>query len=91
MSSVPKLFPSSLNWTPTTPTLSVAVDVTVIVPVNVAPLEGDIIETFGGVVSAFETVMLIDADVFVFPAASLANAVKVCSPLEVIFVSHEIE
>ena len=91
MSSVPKLFPSSLNWTPVTATLSDAVAETVIVLETVAAVDGEVIETFGGVVSAFETVMLIDAEVLTFPAASLATAVKVCSPLEVIFVSHEIE
>src|SRR5213594_2095020 len=49
--SAPRLAPSSLNWTPTTPTLSVALAETVSVPDTVAPLAGAVIETVGGVVS----------------------------------------
>src|SRR6059036_2072118 len=49
--SAPRLAPSSLNWTPTTPTLSVALAETVTVPVTVAPLDGAVRETVGGVVS----------------------------------------
>ena len=51
MSSAPRLLPSSLNWTPTTPTLSVAVAVTGIVPDTVSPVCGEVIETEGGVES----------------------------------------
>jgi hypothetical protein len=40
VSSLPRKLPSSWNWTPATPTLSVAVAETVIVPVTVAPLAG---------------------------------------------------
>src|SRR5213594_2249901 len=53
--SAPRLAPSSLNWTPTTPTLSVALAETVSVPDTVAPPAGAVIETAGGVVS-FTTV-----------------------------------
>src|SRR2546422_10345793 len=49
--SAPRLAPSSLNWTPTTPTLSVAVAETVIVPAMVAPADGAVSATVGGVVS----------------------------------------
>ena len=52
VSSVPKFTPSSLNCTPTTPTLSVAVaDTVTAVPDTVAPLAGAEIETAGAVVS----------------------------------------
>ncbi len=49
--SAPRSPPSSLNWTPATPTSSVAVAVTVTVPETVAPVEGDVIDTTGGVES----------------------------------------
>ena len=51
MSSAPRLFPSSLNWTPTTPTLSEALADTVTPPETVAPAAGALMETVGGVVS----------------------------------------
>src|SRR5207253_3058431 len=51
VSSAPRLAPSSLNCTPTTPMLSVAVAVTVTPPETVEPLEGAVIDTVGGVVS----------------------------------------
>src|SRR5438034_338395 len=51
-SSAPRLTPSNLNWTPRTPTLSVAVAVTVTaLPDTVAPVAGVVIATVGGVVS----------------------------------------
>src|SRR5206468_8416310 len=50
-SSAPRLAPSSLNWTPATPTLSDAVAETVtVLPDTVAPFAGAEIETVGGVV-----------------------------------------
>ncbi len=52
MSSAPTFTPSSLNWTPATPTLSLADAETVTVPLSVAPAAGDVIETDGGIVSA---------------------------------------
>src|SRR5712691_8538845 len=44
VSSAPRFAPSSLNWTPTTPTLSVALAETVIVPATVAPAIGAVSE-----------------------------------------------
>src|SRR3989442_14375882 len=51
MSSAPRLTPSSLNWTPTTPMLSVAFAATVRVPETVAPAVGVMMEAAGGVMS----------------------------------------
>jgi hypothetical protein len=48
----PRLTPSSLNWTPATPILSVALADTVTVPLTVAPARGTVIAIVGGVVSA---------------------------------------
>src|SRR5437773_42809 len=48
VASAPRLAPSSLNWTPTTPTLSVALAETVIVPATEAPAVGAASETVGG-------------------------------------------
>jgi hypothetical protein len=46
------VIPSNMNWTPTTPTLSVAVaESETDEPATVAPLEGTVIETEGAVVS----------------------------------------
>src|SRR5207253_2677269 len=45
--SPPILTPSSLNWTPTTPTLSAAVAVTVTVPVTAAAAVGAVMATVG--------------------------------------------
>ena len=51
MFSAPRVAPSSLNWTPTTPTLSAAVASTATGPDMVAPPAGDVMETVGGPVS----------------------------------------
>ena len=51
VSSVPKFTPSSLNCTPTTPTLSEASADTGMVPATVAPLAGAVIETVGAIPS----------------------------------------
>src|SRR5467141_2070224 len=51
VSSAPKLVSSILNCTPTTPTLSEALAVTVTVPDIVWPLLGNVMLTVGGVVS----------------------------------------
>src|SRR5947208_8057114 len=56
-SSGPRLAPSSWNWTRSTPTLSEAVAVTLIVPDTGSPLAGAVRLTVGGVVS-FETVTM---------------------------------
>src|SRR5437773_2579081 len=50
-SSTPRLAPSSRNCTPTTPTLSEALAVTLVVPPTVAPETGEVMLTVGGVVS----------------------------------------
>src|SRR5207245_668045 len=42
VSSAPRLAPSSWNWTPTTPTSSEALAVTVMMPVTVAPALGEV-------------------------------------------------
>ena len=52
MSSLPRLFPSSLNWTPATPTSSEALAVTLREPDTVAPSAGALTKTDGGVESA---------------------------------------
>jgi hypothetical protein len=49
VSSAPRATPSSLNWTPATPTLSEAVAVMFVVPETVP--EGEVMETEGGVES----------------------------------------
>src|SRR5439155_11711474 len=51
VSSTPRSAPSSLNCTPTTPTLSVAFAATMIVLATVVPAVGAEMETVGGVVS----------------------------------------
>jgi hypothetical protein len=51
------LAPSTLNWTPTTPTLSEALAATLIVPVTAAPFAGAVIEIVGGVVSTLPVTM----------------------------------
>src|SRR5207302_6910625 len=51
MTSAPSGAPSSWNCTPTTPTLSVALAVTVARPDTVAPGAGAVIDTVGGVTS----------------------------------------
>src|SRR5205807_2370148 len=73
VTSAPRLASSSLDCTPTTPTLSVALTETVIAPVTVEPAAGVLIETVGG---ALSTATLTAAEVAVFPAASRATAVR---------------
>ena len=51
VSSAPRLTPSSLNWTPATPTLSDAFAETPTVPETVAPPAGAVMATVGGAVS----------------------------------------
>src|SRR5881296_138461 len=71
VTSAPRFAPSSLNCTPTTATLSVALAETVIVPATVAPAAGAVIATVGGVVSGGAAVVNVtSADVARFPAAS---------------------
>jgi hypothetical protein len=63
VSSVPRLTPSSLNWTPATPMLSEAVAETVIVPDAVVPVAGEVIAIVGEVVSAVLVVVPPELDV----------------------------
>src|SRR5438094_5200698 len=55
------LTPSSLNWTPTTPMLSVALAATVRVPEIVAPAVGVMMEAAGGVMSVNVAVTVVAA------------------------------
>ncbi len=93
MSSDPTLLPSTVNWTPATPTLSDAFAVIVTVPVRVWPAVGAVTETVGGVVSAAWLLTVTETDVLVveLPAASRATAVSVCAPLATEAVFHETE
>ncbi len=61
MSSGPRLAPSSLNWTPATPTLSDAVALTVTVPARFAPAAGAVRFTVGLVVSGIAGVVALAA------------------------------
>src|SRR2546426_887177 len=89
VSSTPTLAPSRRNWTPTTPTLSDALALIVVVPETVAPFAGAVRLTVGGVVS-LSTVPVTAAAVAVLPAASRATAVNVCDALLAVVVSHAI-
>jgi len=68
------------------PVLLEALALTVIVPVTVAPLVGEEIETAGG---ALLTVTLTPALVAEFPVVSLATAVSVWLPLATDVVVQE--
>jgi hypothetical protein len=59
------------------PAVSVALALTATVSLTAAPLTGDVIETVGAVVSMATEILL----VAVFPAVSVAVALKVCDPL----------
>src|SRR2546426_1044200 len=89
VSSTPTFAPSRRNWTPTTPTLSDALALIVVVPETVAPFAGAVRLTVGGVVS-LSPVTVIVAAVAVLPAASRATAVSVCDALLAVVVSHAI-
>src|SRR5207245_944158 len=100
VSSGPRLDPSSLNWTPTTPTSSTALAATVTGPDTVEPEVGEVMATVGGTVSGtgpgggaglFETVTVTGEEVPVLPAASRATAVRVWEPLEAVVVSQVVE
>ena len=83
-----------MGATPTTPMLSDALALTVMVPETVAPFAGEVIDTVGGVVSGagpFETVTVTGAEVRMLPAASRAMAVSVCEPSATPAVFHETE
>jgi hypothetical protein len=72
VSSAPRLAPSSLNWTPTTPTLSDAPAVTSRNPTRTAPAAGAVIETDGAAVSAVTCACAWPDAGPTFPAASWA-------------------
>ncbi len=78
VTGAPKSAPSRLNWRlPVTPTLSVAVAVTGMVPpFTYDPFPGAVIETTGGMLSIVTVTLLRE----VFPAASVARASNVCGP-----------
>src|SRR6266545_4752739 len=86
VTSAPRFAPSSLNWTPTTPALSEALALTVVVPLTVAPLLGVVIATVGAALSTVTVTALL---VVVLPAASRATAVSVWEPLAAPVVSQE--
>src|SRR5206468_2963037 len=70
----PRAAPSSLNCTPTTPTLSDAVaDTVTLFPDTVVPPAGDVTETVGALLS---TITVTVVAVVVFPAPSRATAVS---------------
>jgi hypothetical protein len=74
--------------------LSDAVALIVTVPDTVAPLPGDVMLTVGAVVSGggpFDTVTVTGEDSVLFPAASLARAVRLCEPFDTAVVSHVTE
>src|SRR5207249_2962471 len=91
VSSPPRLAPSTRNTTPATPTLSEAEALTVTVPDTVAPDAGALILTAGGVVSAFDTVMVTGSEAYRSPSTSLPTAVRVCEPLPTAAVFQETE
>ena len=80
MSSAPTATPSMRKRTPTTPTSSSAVAVSVVVPTIVAPAAGAVTATVGAVTS-LSTVIATPAETTLLPAASRAIAVTVCGPL----------
>src|SRR5439155_550738 len=88
VTSAPRFVPSSLNCTPTTPTLSVAVADTVTVPDTLAAGAGAVSATVGGATSATVT---LTAAVAVWAAASRATALTLCAPGTTSAVSHTIE
>src|SRR4030095_9627621 len=78
VSAAPITVPSTLNVTDATPTLSDAFAEMDWVPVSVAPITGDVIDTVGAVVSAAvadPTVIVRAAEVAAAPALSRATAV----------------
>src|SRR5438445_5372962 len=76
VSSAPRLAPSNRNCTPTTPTLSEALAVTLVVPPTVAPETGEVMLTVGGVASGGVKLTLLSVlveAVLRLPAASCAT------------------
>ena len=71
VSSAPRFWPSSLNWTPATPWPAVAVATTVWIPLT-EPLAGAVIATPGGVLSALTVADASFDGGLTLPAASSA-------------------
>jgi len=90
VSSAPRFAPSSLNCTPTTPTLSDALALTVTVPASVAPPAGELMLTLGGAVS-LNTVTVTGCELYCTPKRSRATAISVCVPLAAPRVFQTIE
>src|SRR4051812_20832618 len=91
VSSAPRDTPSICNWTPTTPTASVALALTATDPDTIDCAAGAVICTSGAMSSAvFVTVTLIVVCA-VLRAVSRAMAVSVCRPFAVAVVSHATE
>src|SRR5262249_55874157 len=61
VSSAPRAFPSSMNWTPAIPLASLAFAASAVVPERVSPSVGAISETEGGVVSLGAGVVTVTA------------------------------
>ena len=91
LTAAPRFVPSIWNCTLATPTLSLAFAETVTVPVTVAPLVGDVIDTVGGVVSVLLTVIDTATLVVLFPAVSVAMAVRLCLPFAKVVVFNDCE
>src|SRR5262245_49337871 len=85
------LTPSTRNCTPTTARLSLAVAVSVTVPLTVAASAGDVNDTTGATVSTLSTETPTADEVVVLPAASRATAVTACGPSATVALFHEIE
>src|SRR2546428_8778058 len=62
--------PSSWNWTPTTPALSEALALTLIVPETLAPETGEVMLTVGAVASKLTLLSVLVEAVLVLPPAS---------------------
>src|SRR5262245_29487315 len=72
VTSAPRFWPSRVNWTPATVTLSLALAETVMVSETVAPEVGAVSETVGGMVSAATTAEAWFDGLLLLPAASCA-------------------
>src|SRR2546430_10783310 len=81
VTSAPKLTPSSLNCTPTTPTLSEALALTATAAATVEAAAGAVIATLGGAPSTLLPLPTSGAEAARLPAASRATAVTVWLPL----------
>jgi len=77
VSAAPTFAPSTCNSTLAIPALAEAVAFTVIVPLTVALLAGEVIETVGGVAVVLLTVTVTTALVAAFPDVSTATAESV--------------